>query len=304
MQFDEPAAPLGYVEDVSPPPKLGPRSWGLTVGLVIIFVAAGVIAVNIRPTTKSAILVLSQASARTTSSGSVRIHETETLTLDGRTIPFMDAEGARDFAHKAGVLTVKIGRLSEQVRDVAGVGYLSVPIVELPRGAHWVSFTQADLNLSPNAANTVNSDPTSGLQFLSAIAGNPRVVEHGQLDGIAVTHYAFTVDIRSLVDRLRTANKTMNVPGLGASLDKLGSLVNLSKLPGEAWIDGDGRVRRFDIDIAIAAQSQTAKMHLDMRFSDFDQPVAIQAPAASDTVPFRDVPGFFSEIVNAARNAA
>jgi hypothetical protein len=304
MQFDEPAAPLGYVEDVSPARKLGPRSWGLTLALVIILVAAGVIAVDIRPTTKSGILVLSQASTRTTSSSSARVRETVTLTADGRTIPFMNADGALDFTHKAAELTINVGKTSEQLRAVAGVAYLSVPIVDLPNGAHWVSFTQADLNINPNAANTVNSDPSSGLQFLSAIAGDPRVVGQGQLDGIDVTHYAFTVDLASFLDRMRSGSKALNIPGFGAALDKLGSLVDLSRLPGEAWIDGDGRVREFGISLAITAQGQTAKIHLDMRFSDFGQPVSIQAPAASDTIPFRDVPGIFSEIGNAATNAA
>jgi len=111
-------------------------------------------------------------------------------------------------------------------------------------------ITPADVKADASLAGSLGSgDPTSGLQFLSAIAGDPTVVGHDAIDGVNATHYAFTLNLQSYFDRVGSATTAVGVPGIAAALEQLKALVDLTKLPGEAWIDADGRVRRFTLTI-------------------------------------------------------
>ena len=77
-------------------------------------------------------------------------------------------------------------------------------------------------------------------------------------------------------------------------------MLDLTKIPAEAWIDSSGRVRRFEFDFSISAAGQSLKFVSETQFSDFGEPVNVVAPASSDTVPFAKVPNFFSALVGAA----
>jgi hypothetical protein len=81
----------------------------------------------------------------------------------------------------------------------------------------------------------------------------------------------------------------------GSELKALSSIVDLSKIPGEAWIDSDGRVRKFAITIPIPQAGQGGKVIEELRFSHFDGPVVVPAPPASETVPFSQVKNVFGK---------
>jgi hypothetical protein len=164
-----------------------------------------------------------------------------------------------------------------------------------------LSITPADAKADAGvAASLGSSDPSSGLQFLSAIAGSPTVVDHDVINGVKATHYAFTLDMQSYFDRMGSATTALGVPTIAAALEQLKALVDLTKLPGEAWIDADGRVRRFTLTIRLSEGGQTLSAVADIRFSDFGEPVAVAPPAAADTVPFRSDPHYFSDLAHAA----
>jgi hypothetical protein len=288
--------PVGELEAVSPPRRYRPRLWGAAVALLVVVIAA-VAVTTTGSHTQFSVVVFSGAVARTTGSGTASVSAVETVTLGGVATELLSVDASEDYARKVGTATIsdRGGNTVETVRSVGGVTYVSIPLVALPNGAHWVSITPADAIIDPTAESTIGStDPGSGLDFFSAVAGDPRVVDRRPLDGVDVTHYAFTVDLRAYIDRARQSMKALNVPMFGAAIEKVESLVDLTKLPGEAWIDGRGRVRRFALTIEVASGGQRAKAVTELRFSHFDEPVAVTAPAASDTVPFRQVPNFLS----------
>ena len=301
-------APAGFPSqfaelESTPAPRRRPALWGATIALAVVVVAALLVSSG-GTTWASNRVVLSQAVTRTSGSGSARMSGSVSFTLNGRTSKLLDVKGAENFADKSSTLTMSVGGLSEELRSVRGTGYLSVPGVDLPRGAHWVSFSSADLKLDAAARASIGSqDPSSGLRFLSAVDGNPRAVDHNPLDGVAVTHYAFTLDLKTFFRKVGTATKSLNAPGFGASIEKLGSLIDLSSIPGEAWVDTGGRVRKFTLTFDITAAGQHATAIDEFRFSHFGEPVNVSAPAPSDTIPFRDDPTFFADIGKAALGA-
>jgi len=298
--------PVGELEELPPPRRRRSRLWIAGAVLVVVIPAATVLTLT-GSSTKSAVVVLSEAAARTTSSGTARASTIETLTLDGVTSTPIDVEASEDFGKKSSTATMfdSHGNTIEKVRTVAGVVYLSIPKSgPLPGGAHWLSLTPADVNLDPAAMSGIGSqDPSSGLRFLSAVDGSPRVVDHDPLAGVKVTHYAFTLNVEPLLDRIGKGSDKLGMPAFGQALEQVRSLVDLTKLPGEAWIDADGRVRRFAMTIALVEEGHTGKVVVDVRFSHFNEAVAVAAPAASDTVPFRQVPHFFSDLGKTATHA-
>lgn len=295
-----PALPVADIEELSPRPGRRPRLWALSAAFVTVVVVAALVFTLPGSHWKSPVVVLGEAAARTTASGTARSSSDEIVTIGSQTIEPVHIEGAEDFGAKTSTLTVFDSNQNtiETVRSLAGTSYISIPAAPdpLPGGAHWVAVTAADLELDPSVVSNVGSaDPSSGLQFLSAIDGNPRVVDHDPLDLVKVTHYAFTLDLQSLFDRLKEGSSALGVPGFASGLEKVKSLVDLTKIPGEAWIDSAGRVRRLTMTIGIVEAGQSLKVVTDVRFSHFNEAVTVAEPDASDTVRFKDVPHFFSD---------
>jgi hypothetical protein len=220
----------------------------------------------------------------------------ETLTANGETLPLVDMSGATDYAHKRSALTMRTqGKTILDIRQDAGVTYMSSAYVLLPNGAHWVAVRPSDLKLSQGQSPLGSSDPSSGLQYLSAIKGNPVVAGHDRIDGNDTTHYKFTIDIDGFLHRLAEGSKAaLGSDAFGSSLEQLRGVVDLTKLPAEAWIDGDGRVRQFEFDLSASQGGQSVKVVAVLKFSHFDEPVSVSAPPASETMPFSQFPAFFS----------
>jgi hypothetical protein len=304
MEDEATQQPLAEMEPVPARKSKRPALWGIGI-VVAIALAVSAVLVATNTTQKAATVVLSQAAARTTAGGTARSHTEVTVSVNGRNELTLGGEGASDFGTKSGSFTITIGSTTERLRSVGGVTYVSVSGVDLPRGAHWVSITAADLKITPDAkAATGTADPRSGLQFLSAVDGNPRILENTQVDGVDVTHYAFSLNLRSFFQKVAKASDELSGSSLASSLEQLDKIVDLSALPGEAWIDDQGRVRKFQFTIEASAEGEHTKSVDSFSFSHFDEPVSVELPSASDTVPFRDVPDFFSRIASAAATNA
>jgi hypothetical protein len=297
-------APLVEPETVPEPRRARKSLWIMSAVLVVVVGTAVVAVAGSGSRWKSAVAVLSDASARTTGSGTAHITSVETVTGGGVSETPVRVEGDEDFKNKTASVTIfnHADEPIESLRSVRGVGYVSTTLagVPLPGGAHWMSITPADEKADASLAGSLgSSDPSSGLQFLSAIAGDPRVLDHDAIDGVKATHYAFTLNLQSYFDRVGSATTAMGVPSIASALEQLKALVDLTKLPGEAWIDADGRVRRFTLTIELSEGGQTIKAVADIRFTGFGEPLAVAPPAAADTVPFRSDPHYFSDLAHA-----
>jgi hypothetical protein len=278
------------------------RVAGIIVVAVVVALAAVLAATGGKPLPTAT--VFAHAVSQTTGSGTAHASVVATVSFGGRSLKIADITSDSDFHTRANA-TVKTSVLQEQIRSVQGVTYLSIPGVALPRGAHWLSITAADVKADPNASSTVGSrDPSTGLQFLSAVDGNPQVAGDTTLDGARVTHYLFTLNLRAYFDRVGNEAKALNSSSLAQSLESLGKIVDLSAVPGEAWLDGQGRVRRFSFSITATQNGDKVTATDDFRFSRFGEPVVVTAPAASDTVPFRENRDYFSKVAAAARARA
>jgi hypothetical protein len=303
-------APANTAELDTLPPTSGRRrgdAWRWIVGgVVVVVVAAGIaggIAVANRGSTKTPLMVLRSAAADTTSARTAHVTETETITSGTDTLQPLDVTADVDYVNKQSALTMQVnGTRIEDARSVNGVSYLRLTNVALPAGAHWVSIRPSDFKSaqkSVQALGSLNNDPSQGLQFLSGIAGTPAVVDKETLDGVAVTRYATTLNLQGVLDTAARGETALGANSLATAIGAVRKYVDVTRVPSEEWIDHAGRVRRFTMKLVVSDAGDNGTVLIELRFSQFGQPVNVTAPAASDTVAFSKVPNLFNQLTPA-----
>jgi hypothetical protein len=242
-------------------------------------------------------VILRDAPTRTTSAGSFHDALSAHIEVDGRSQEILRATGVRDVANHSSQLSMTIGPLNEDVRVVNGTSYLRIPFVSLPGGKSWLSFRAADFGMTEHQASAFgSSDPSVGLDFLGSLDAKPVEVGKETVDGVDTTHYTFTVDFLRTLDEAAGVTKKLGIDSLEKSLPLLEATNDLHHVPSDAWIDKDGRVRKFEYSLSISAGGRTLREVADLTYSDFGQPVTVQVPPQADTVPFKDVPNVFEQL--------
>jgi hypothetical protein len=114
-------------------------------------------------------------------------------------------------------------------------------------------------------------DPTQNLEFLTG-AGESRELGWDRVRGALTKHYALTIDL----DQLAKGNAE-----LGKALKQLRDVTG-TKLPAEAWIDGQGLLRKFAFSFSLAKSPDgPIRMSLSEEFYGFGEAVHVHAPPAS-----------------------
>ncbi|AKZ53181.1 putative lipoprotein [Streptomyces ambofaciens ATCC 23877] len=191
----------------------------------------------------------------------------ESITTDGK--------GALDFQEGDSVMTVTAQGKSIEQRVVDQVLYQKVPGQKAPGGKTWmkIDLKKAAQALGVNAGQI--GDPAQSAAYAKAITDQD-VTKVGQekIDGVDTTHYKVSVDVAEL-------------PGGDQLRRQVGPT-----LPMQVWLDGDGRLRRQQLDMSVkgapsagakaenSAAPQQIKMTMVMNYSDFGTEVEAQAPPA------------------------
>jgi len=135
----------------------------------------------------------------------------------------------------------------------------------LPGHPEWVSIDLARLE-SPGAPSgpagsladvmgsglagggTVVADPADLLDALRGIGPDTVVVEQGDLDGVAVTHYRGTVHLAAAA----AAGGPAEAARLREGFAHLGLDAEDAQLPMDVWVDGNGDVRRVETTLDLS----------------------------------------------------
>ncbi|WP_142107586.1 hypothetical protein [Pseudonocardia cypriaca] len=148
-------------------------------------------------------------------------------------------------------------------------------------------------------------DPSQQLDLLRGVSDDVRQVGTTQVRGDEVTQYAITIDPQ----RLATASGVVVDGGLVQA-----ALRAAGPMPGQVFVDSDGRVRRLEVDIAtnganLAASPEMSKMlgdnprvqemlrerrttsKISMEYFDFGIPVTAQEPDPSLVDSGLKIPG-------------
>lgn len=152
---------------------------------------------------------------------------------------------------------------------------------QLPNGKSWVKvdLERALKKLGVDLANLgVGQSPTGVLAQLRG-STNTQKVGTETIDGVRTTHYRGTVDVQDALDQA-TAKERKTLQRLLDEAKAHG--VDATSTTFDVWVGDDGLVRRL-------TQRVGSVGHLTMTFSDYGEPVHIEAPAVDDTVDLSDL---------------
>jgi hypothetical protein len=185
------------------------------------------------------------------------------------------ATGILDAGHSAVAMTVT-GASSGRIVIAHDKLYVKLPRSQraLLKGKAWATI---DLAKAAKSANgdlgqlSGSLDPTNQLDELRAV-GEVKRVGSDTIRGTATTHYHAVVDLEKALllkpPRVRAR--------LRKSIDELERQTNSSKLPIDAWIDSQKRLRRMTADFA-----HIGSMRMDLY--DYGSDVRVAVPPAGQT---------------------
>jgi hypothetical protein len=131
-----------------------------------------------------------------------------------------------------------------------------------------------------------SQDPTSGLSLLAGVSGTVTTVGPATVRGVATTHYTFEVDSARALAKLPADAQ--------AAIKAFTAQLGITTLPMEAWIDGEGRIRKIHVTVdtsksvatpspllsGLPAPALPRSTELAMELFDYGTPVSITVPAA------------------------
>lgn len=135
-----------------------------------------------------------------------------------------------------------------EVRFVNGVEYFTSPTFATLGGAQWIKFTP----IAPPIGIPQTDRPTglgglsnNGVQFLAGV-NSAQLVGTSVIDRVPVTQYSFTTSLEKAVQ----ADPGLIDLGLVELLTSRSSQVDITHMPGDVWLDDQGRVRRMNLSVS------------------------------------------------------
>ena len=167
--------------------------------------------------------------------------------------------GVTDFANKTSSFTMNLPRMGDfEVRQVRGKMYEKFPKslrAQMPGKKPWVVIDldkmyreQYGTSFS-GMQSGATSDPTGQLQYLRGVSDSVKKVGKEKVRGVPTTHYKATLDLKKSIKEQGGNQKQ--------AYKKLESQLGTDKLPTDVWLDGKGRVRRYEMEMPLPKMKGT-----------------------------------------------
>lgn len=175
------------------------------------------------------------------------------------------------------------------------VVYLRFPLLsaKLPDGKEWIRADAAALAKQRGVdldqlGSFASVDPRDALGALEAVTGGLVVVGREQVRGVETTHYTAAIDPAKLAGQLGGASGDV-LSSFRQALAQLG----VTAVPIEVWVDDDGLLRRFSIDVAMTPQGSAgeARMQMALEVFDYGAPVEVDLPDGGDVAELTELTG-------------
>lgn len=172
----------------------------------------------------------------------------------------------------------------DAVRD-GSTTYLRLPAIadKLPEGKFWVRSPDgrasvAGLELGELGRFT-DAEPGELLELLQGLTGDVATMGTETLRGVETTHYRAVLDPSSVAKSVPGADRE----DLRALADQLVAQSGISEVPLDIWVDANGLVRKFLLDVSATqpGDSEASRAKLTFELWDFGEEVEIELPPAS-----------------------
>lgn len=179
------------------------------------------------------------------------------------------------------------------VRD-GSVSYVRFPALakQLPAGASWIrgddgqTASTGGLELD-QLAQLTEADPRELLELLRGVSGDVEVVGTEVLRGTETTRYRATLDAASVEKSVPESERE----DFRAFADQLLSQSGLAEIPLDVWVDADGLLRKFELDVAATqpGASEPSRATVTFELWDVGERVEIELPTGSEVVDAADL---------------
>lgn len=209
------------------------------------------------------------ATATTEEAGSSRFVLTSTTAAQGQTIEFV-GEGVFDPATRKGRATFTLPGGAGTMDQV----FLGEQLfLSVPGQPGYYRLAVSDL-VGTDLQNA--AQPTGSLDLLEGVSDDVEEVGTEDVRGDQTTHYQGTVDAQKALDQVGGSLRESAEQGFEAA--------GIDALPFEAWIDDDGRLRKFSLTMEVPASDTTGGHAVtsvtEVETYDFGVAVDVEAPPA------------------------
>ena len=132
---------------------------------------------------------------------------------------------------------------------------------------------------------TGQNDPSQAFEYLKG-AEDVELVGTEDIDGESTQHLRGTLNLQTALDELPAEAQEE----LRATMQELEAQIGQTSLPFEAWVDGEGRVRRMSYAMESgpeAPQSFSLEMTLDI--TDYDAELDFEVPSPNEAVDLSEL---------------
>lgn len=223
---------------------------------------------------------------------------TMSIETSGPTAVTFTGEGAYDYDEKVGSFTLDTSALAAagfpaELKIVTEGRTLYMNLGSLLGGGK--TWARLDLDradeLGPQfeslAELGTNNDPRAALAYLAGVNDDVKTVGREKVRGDDTTHYSATIDLQKAADAVEDPDQEKALRNV---IDKLGT----STIPGEFWIDGEGRLRRYrsviDLSTVDAGDQQLSGSTTSvMEFFDFGAEIDVATPDEAETADLAEL---------------
>lgn len=237
------------------------------------------------------------ASEKTIEAGSSKMFLSVETT--GDTAVTFEGEGAFDYESRKGLMTLDTSSLAAggfpkelEMRLDGDIVYMNLGSI-LPGGKPWakIDITKAGELGSQFASLSqlgTNNDPSNTLAFVEGVSDDVKTVGKEKVRGTDTTHYSAVISL----DKAVAAAKTEDAK---AAIAQMKEQMGVDTVPGEFWLDAEGRVRRYRSTIDLSTVKNPSGEPLKgsstttMELFDFGTKVDVKAPPADQTTDLADL---------------
>lgn len=219
----------------------------------------------------------------------------EPLTITGEGIQDPEQQLAgftMDLSQVAGLTGggVDLGEI-EMVLDRSTL-YMRLPFLEAADLKPWIEVDleaiaeQEGLDL-PSLQQLGQADPALTFAYLRAASDDTQEVGQEDVRGVETTHYRVTVELARVADLVPEEQREETRAAVQALIEATG----LETVPVDAWIDGDGLIRRMDLgyeDVEVGP-GKKGDMSMSMELYDYGVAVDVELPPSDQVMSFEEL---------------
>ena len=242
---------------------------------------------------------VAQAATNSVEAGTSRVSLELTMTGIGDKPVTITGEGVQDSQQHRARFTFDLSGVGELSGGGVQLGeiellldgftlYMNLPFLETAGLKPWVEIDlqalaqQEGFDLG-SLRGLSQTDPTQVLQYLQAASDDIEEVGEEDVRGVGTTRYRMTIDLGKVARQMPEEAR--------AAIEELLAESGLETIPAEAWIDGDGLVRRIELayEGMEFTPGQKGDMAVRVELYNYGVEVEVQPPPADQVMPFQDL---------------